>query len=83
MRIAAYKLWLALLLLPMSAQAQQARPSDAKLNAIIQAVAQQRNAANDQIANLVGELADRDEKIAVLEKRLKEAKACRPEGVEK
>lgn len=72
------------LLLFSTAQAQQPqRPSDAKLNAMVQTLEGQRNTAQNQIVNLVGELTDRDEKIAALEKQLREAKTCKPEGEQK
>ena len=84
MKPAAYQLGLALLLLCSTAQAQQPqRPSDAKLNAMVQTLEGQRNAAQNQIVNLVGELTDRDERIAALEKARQEAEAklmaCKPE----
>ena len=75
MKLAAYQLGLALLLLCSTAQAQQPqRPSDDEINAIVQTVAAQRNAAQDQVATLAG-------RVATLEKALKEAQAkeCKPE----
>lgn len=61
----------------VTAAAAQQRPSDDEINAMIQALAAQRNAAHDQVARLAGQLA-------TLEKALREAqesaKACKPEG---
>lgn len=81
MKLVTFKLGIVLVLLSVTANAQQPqRPSDEELNAMIQTLAGQRNAANDQIVRLAGQLA-------VLEAKLKAAgdaaKVCKPEKGEK
>ena len=69
-----YLLSLLLLFTPLAFGQVQQRPSDDEINAIVQTVAAQRNAAQDQVATLAG-------RIATLEKALKDAQAkeCKPE----
>lgn len=52
---------------------------DPKIQAILNAVVEQRNASQNQVAELLGEVADRDAKIKVLEAKLEEKKEDKPE----
>ena len=45
---------------------------DTRTKAVIEALAQQRNASADMICNLNGELADMREKLAAAEKKIAE-----------
>lgn len=54
------------LFIPALALAQQQRPSDEELNAMFATLAEQRNASQNQVAQLAA-------KMATLEKQLKEA----------
>ncbi|MGH6625150.1 MAG: hypothetical protein ACRECD_01160 [Burkholderiaceae bacterium] len=48
---------------------------DQKTQAIINQLVAQRNQAHDTVAHLCGEIAERDEKIALLQKELDSLKA--------
>lgn len=67
------------LLAASTAFAQQQRPSDEEINARIQVLAAQRNAAQDQLAVLSGRADAEVAKLqAEIERLKKEAAACKP-----